>query len=1181
MSKKYIADNIEVSTGLTLGGNNVLTTASGYATELYVNNAISGLINSAPATLDTLNELAAALDDDPNFATTVANSIGLKWTQDNDKISNWNTAYGWGNHAGLYLPISGKAADSNLLDGLDSDYFDHRRYTDSSNYIGGYYVSGGTEKPNNSVFGAGKFKVAMLSGGNLGFGGSWNDVMWISTYSGGDVKSSHALVFDKYSSNVWVSDQNFDSASWGTGYLLITSANIGSQSVNYATTAGNADTLDGSHASAFALASHTHSYVSEGGTSFSGEYPVVVRVGANNFYSDANIRFQGSDSKLTVDGSVHSPIFYDTNNTGYYIDPASKSNFSQIAIQGTSYYFDRNTSYFRWQSPSGYIDIGSGNTTWAHFYTDRPGFYFGPSNVAFDGNIFGYGGNETASFATYYDSNNTAYFLNPDTTGVSLKIKGGIVTDAPSGSILLEHQVAEANAWIFKENAANWGLYWFNAGANSGQGMGSYTTVGAELFGMNNASTGFNPPETWAGIDTDARAAWMLSNYSGYFWSQGTQYSETDMRAPLFYDANNTGYYVDPASTSVFSYIQGNTKFMNYGNGYKSYNLYGMVGDYDQNSTSEKIIWTIGDSWNSIGNMYGLGYTYGAGYDHHLSIKNNGTIYHRIGFAGNAYFTGEVIASTSHKSPIFYDSNNTGYYLDPHATSNLNTVQVNTIRNDGSVSSDDSFGIYWTNTADTSYAIYRESGGWSSPYPDLRIAFHTGIKLGANAGYNGIRFYTDSDMATQVMSVNNGGDGYGAGHVYVNNIMHAGGSHRAPIFYDGDNTNYYLNPASGTSLYIDGGVSQNNLVGRPYAVWGSTGTTGAVVIKFPGGTGNYGMIHAVIDIYEYSGDFGCTVIVSGHNWNGQWYNYGAQLIGKTNKLVRLGFKDGKYCIVIGNGSSSWSYGQVVLRKIQNGAYYQNVMNVSEGYTIGIESDSYSWITGDLRQLNITGNIISSVDMRAPIFYDNDNTGYYVNPAGNSYLNVVGAANRFYVGYDSGVAGSMSCSDWFRSSGSTGWYNASYAGGIYMVDSTWVRVYNSKAFYVANQIAATGDVTAYYSDERLKDKKGNIENPIEKVQSLNAFYYTNNELAKENGYTDEKLQVGLSAQEVQAVMPEIVSLAPFDMEADEFEEGKVYSKSGENYLTVNYAKLVPLLIEAIKEQQNQIEELKALVNGLTK
>ena len=49
-----------------------------YATETYVGTAVSNLVDSSPATLNTLNELAAALGDDPNFATTVATSIGTK-----------------------------------------------------------------------------------------------------------------------------------------------------------------------------------------------------------------------------------------------------------------------------------------------------------------------------------------------------------------------------------------------------------------------------------------------------------------------------------------------------------------------------------------------------------------------------------------------------------------------------------------------------------------------------------------------------------------------------------------------------------------------------------------------------------------------------------------------------------------------------------------------------------------------------------------------------------------------------------------------------------------------------------------------------------------------------------------------------------------------------------------------
>lgn len=51
---------------------------SGYATETYVDAKVAGLVNSAPETLDTLNELAVALGNDPNFATTVATEIGKK-----------------------------------------------------------------------------------------------------------------------------------------------------------------------------------------------------------------------------------------------------------------------------------------------------------------------------------------------------------------------------------------------------------------------------------------------------------------------------------------------------------------------------------------------------------------------------------------------------------------------------------------------------------------------------------------------------------------------------------------------------------------------------------------------------------------------------------------------------------------------------------------------------------------------------------------------------------------------------------------------------------------------------------------------------------------------------------------------------------------------------------------------
>jgi hypothetical protein len=109
---------------------------------------------------------------------------------------------------------------------------------------------------------------------------------------------------------------------------------------------------------------------------------------------------------------------------------------------------------------------------------------------------------------------------------------------------------------------------------------------------------------------------------------------------------------------------------------------------------------------------------------------------------------------------------------------------------------------------------------------------------------------------------------------------------------------------------------------------------------------------------------------------------------------------------------------------------------------------------------------------------------------------------------------------------------------------------------AGEIRATNNVTAYYSDDRLKTKLGSIENALDKLCALSGFYYEANETAQRLGY-DVKREVGVSAQEVQAVMPEIVAPAPID----------------DRYLTVRYERLAPLLIEAIKELRKELNELK--------
>ncbi len=109
---------------------------------------------------------------------------------------------------------------------------------------------------------------------------------------------------------------------------------------------------------------------------------------------------------------------------------------------------------------------------------------------------------------------------------------------------------------------------------------------------------------------------------------------------------------------------------------------------------------------------------------------------------------------------------------------------------------------------------------------------------------------------------------------------------------------------------------------------------------------------------------------------------------------------------------------------------------------------------------------------------------------------------------------------------------------------------------AGTIRATGDVIAY-SDARVKDNVKTIDNALEKVRKLRGVSYTRNDIE------DKSFKVGVIAQEVLKVLPEVVSQ----------DENDKYS--------VSYGNITGVLIEAIKEQQKQIEYLKIQIKNMSK
>ena len=133
---------------------------------------------------------------------------------------------------------------------------------------------------------------------------------------------------------------------------------------------------------------------------------------------------------------------------------------------------------------------------------------------------------------------------------------------------------------------------------------------------------------------------------------------------------------------------------------------------------------------------------------------------------------------------------------------------------------------------------------------------------------------------------------------------------------------------------------------------------------------------------------------------------------------------------------------------------------------------------------------------------------------------------------------------------------------------------SYTLQVVGSFGATGDITAFTSDERLKSKTGPITDALDKVCTLDTFTYTHNDLARSFGFTDKRHYVGISAQQVRKVQPEVVRIAPFDADGEK-------SKTGENYITVQYERLVPLLIEALKEERKAREALEESLGMTTR
>ena len=164
----------------------------------------------------------------------------------------------------------------------------------------------------------------------------------------------------------------------------------------------------------------------------------------------------------------------------------------------------------------------------------------------------------------------------------------------------------------------------------------------------------------------------------------------------------------------------------------------------------------------------------------------------------------------------------------------------------------------------------------------------------------------------------------------------------------------------------------------------------------------------------------------------------------------------------------------------------------------------------------------------------------------------------------------------------GYTHATNSSFISMTNATSWGLYvaadgDARAFIDASygRISITSTITQNASDVRLKTNIKVIDNPIEKIKKIRGvtFDWIDNITSEYDFHPDSMHETGVIAQEIQEVIPDAVTTAPFN--------GNYTKKSGtdNNFLTVKNEKIIPLCIEAIKELSAQVELLKSKVATL--
>jgi hypothetical protein len=320
----------------------------------------------------------------------------------------------------------------------------------------------------------------------------------------------------------------------------------------------------------------------------------------------------------------------------YPLDVTGNARFTGGTIYNysTSYsWVADGTNWNKFNTPYGSISLGPANASYAHIYTDRPSFYFDKGVHIGADNVF----MNTSAGNSYINGGNVG--IGTTAPGYKLHVNGNFFTTD-----------GYTSGWW--RNSARTGIYNQDYGTHFYTDSASYWRMSSNNGLMLNSTTAFDSAAAgylyhdgggFGLLSSDGN--WRMRTMPGYQELYGTTYADS-IQANIYYDRANTGYYVDPASSSRMNTL--------------NYVDQAYIVDvrpqymYDWNDAAYYMDMNNTSRLNYLGRNYGWNWTeYDWNDSSYYMDLNNTSILNQLRFR------------------FAYDQDNTAYYVDPSGTSHF------------------------------------------------------------------------------------------------------------------------------------------------------------------------------------------------------------------------------------------------------------------------------------------------------------------------------------------------------------------------------------------------------------------------------------------------------------------------------------------------------------------------------